>query len=159
MNTIDSFTGKYFFLSNFCPIDIWPQGWPKSLPPFPTSEHLFQAYKVDVNSINDWLPEVEWIRTAPTPGEAKRRGRTTLLMRSDWDNIRIDVMRFVIEEKFCDPVFAQHLLDTDDAELIEGNTWGDRFWGCTWDKDFGWTGHNWLGTILMEERSKLAKKN
>jgi hypothetical protein len=44
----------------------------------------------------------------------------------------------------------QKLLETGDEELIEGNTWGDTFWGV-----FNGTGKNILGQILMEVRNEL----
>jgi len=39
------------------------------------------------------------------------------------------------------------LLQTGDEELIEGNKWGDRFWGVCKGK-----GKNNLGKILMKIR-------
>lgn len=47
------------------------------------------------------------------------------------------------------PELAAMLIATGDAELVEGNTWGDTFWG----RDLA-TGHgeNHLGRLLMELR-------
>ena len=45
---------------------------------------------------------------------------------------------------------ADCLVDTGDQPLIEGNTWGDRFWGVC-----GGTGMNHLGRLLMEVREEL----
>jgi predicted NAD-dependent protein-ADP-ribosyltransferase YbiA (DUF1768 family) len=42
------------------------------------------------------------------------------------------------------------LLETGDAELIEGNDWGDTFWGVC-----GGKGNNFLGKLLMEVRKEL----
>lgn len=39
---------------------------------------------------------------------------------------------------------------TDDAELVEGNTWGDRYWGVV-----DGVGENRLGKLLMERRAEL----
>jgi predicted NAD-dependent protein-ADP-ribosyltransferase YbiA (DUF1768 family) len=33
--------------------------------------------------------------------------------------------------------------------LVEGNTWGDKFWGAVKNKDGKWEGKNCLGKILM----------
>ena len=41
------------------------------------------------------------------------------------------------------------LEETRGSELIEGNTWGDRFWGVSRG-----IGENHLGKILMEERGE-----
>lgn len=45
------------------------------------------------------------------------------------------------------------LLATGGVELIEGNDWGDAFWGVC-----GGYGQNWLGVLLMLVRSELAYK-
>jgi predicted NAD-dependent protein-ADP-ribosyltransferase YbiA (DUF1768 family) len=45
------------------------------------------------------------------------------------------------------------LLLTGDCELVEGNTWGDKFWGvCDGE------GENHLGKLLMKIRAELAKE-
>lgn len=44
------------------------------------------------------------------------------------------------------------------AELIEGNTWNDNYWGmcgCTRCRSEGTKGLNKLGKILMAERARL----
>jgi predicted NAD-dependent protein-ADP-ribosyltransferase YbiA (DUF1768 family) len=46
----------------------------------------------------------------------------------------------------------ERLLATGEAELIEGNTWNDTFWGVCKGE-----GQNWLGKILMEVRKELAE--
>ena len=48
------------------------------------------------------------------------------------------------------PDLTEALLDTGDAELIEGNTWNDTTWGVCNGK-----GLNWLGKILMIARAQL----
>jgi hypothetical protein len=52
--------------------------------------------------------------------------------------------------KFQDPELKTKLLATGDAELIEGNWWGDVYWGvCNGE------GRNELGKILMQVRDEL----
>ena len=90
------------------------------------------------------------ISKASTPGKAKKLGRKVNL-RPGWDEMRISVMMAIIQEKFApDTQLAQQLIDTAPAELIEGNTWNDRFWGVCRGK-----GQNHLGKALMEWRSRL----
>lgn len=159
---ISSFTGKYRPLSNFWYADVYPFWWPLTLPAFPSNEHAFQAWKVDPNNraytdreknVWNWLDMVENIRSASSATAAKTKGRSIISIRPDWEDLKVDVMRYLVQLKFRrHSNLLQLLLDTGDADLIEGNTWGDQFWGATWDKDFGWTGLNWLGTLLMEER-------
>lgn len=132
---ITSFRGdRYSFLSNFYHCDHLGT----------TTEHLYQAAKT--------TDPCEMIRIlmARTPGDAKRLG-ARCRMRDDWERIKIGVMRQVLEYKFQDPQLAKKLLATRDAELVEGNTWGDKFWGVC-----GGVGLNTLGLLLMERRTELA---
>ena len=48
----------------------------------------------------------------------------------------------------------QRLLATGDKRLVEGNTWGDTFWGV--DLRSG-RGENQLGRILMRVREELKE--
>ena len=52
--------------------------------------------------------------------------------------------------KFSIPELRTKLLETDDAELIEGNTWGDTYWGTC-----SGIGQNHLGKLLMKTRFKI----
>lgn len=109
-----------------------------------TSEHYYQAAKA--TNVMDAVK----IRDVGTPGAAKKAGRN-VRMRADWDEIKIGVMRDALDLKFdFDRPEAQMLLDTGEALLVEGNTWGDRFWGV----DDG-LGQNWLGWLLMAKRAHL----
>lgn len=115
---IGPFEGKYRFLSNF--YDGHLVVYRGTI--YKTAEHAFQAAKA-----KDIL-EKQYVAIAPTPGEAKRRGRR-VEMRSDWEIIKDRVMHDIIYDKF-----SQHkdltflLLATGDEELVEVNTWGDRYW-------------------------------
>lgn len=129
---IDRFRGEYDFLSNFYLEDDCT-----------TVEHFFQALKTKDTA------EQEKILNAPTPGSAKRLGRTVKL-RSDWEEIKDDIMYELVRDKFEDPELAEKLLATGEAELIEGNTWGDTYWGVCRGR-----GLNKLGRILMQVRAEL----
>lgn len=136
MTTIDKFDGEHAFLSNFHPSPIRVQGiW------FPTVEHAFQAAKTLDPT------ERDAIARATTPGRAKRLGRQVTL-RPQWDDVKIGVMEDLLRRKFdgVGPLWTQ-LLATSPAELIEGNTWGDIFWGVCQGK-----GQNHLGKLLMKIR-------
>ena len=85
-----------------------------------------------------------------TPGEAKKYGKT-VRMRPAWDAIKVGVMAEIVEEKFTqNPHLQEMLLATDDMEIVEGNTWGDTFWGVC-----DGVGENNLGKVLMELRQRL----
>ena len=132
---ITSFQGQYRFLSNFW---VEEDGL--------TVEHRFQAAKT-----NDIL-EKSRIMASITPGQAKRWGRLVHL-RGDWESIKIQTMEDLVRTKFQDPNLAQALLATGDAELIEGNSWYDTYWGVN---KFNGEGYNHLGVILMKIREELG---
>lgn len=133
---IDSFDGQFAFLSNFFPAEVVFEGIS-----YPTSEHAFQAAKT-----HDQNKRVG-IAIVTSPGRAKRLGRK-LPLRKDWNSVRIGIMEHILRIKFSDPELKSRLLNTDDAELIEGNDWGDTFWGVCKG-----VGENNLGKLLMKIRS------
>ena len=138
---IDSFDGIFHFLSNFHPAPLQYEGLD-----YPTSEHAYQAAKtLDINQRMN-------IAMLETPGETKRYGKA-VKMRGNWDEIKVEIMLNIVMAKFTqNPHLLEKLLATGDIELIEGNTWGDTFWGVCKGK-----GENFLGIILMEVRKRLNK--
>ncbi len=147
MNIVTSFSGKYEFLSNFFPSKVV-----MDLEEYATVEHAFLAAKTFDSG------EREKIRLAETPGKAKRLGRDATL-RKDWEDVKTGVMEGLVESKFSDAILKRLLLDTEDAELIEGNVWGDRVWGMVHDSCGVWIGENKLGKILMRVRERLRGKS
>lgn len=140
---IDSFEGRYEFLSNFSPHKVKYRGIV-----FKTSEHAYQWSKT-IN-LTDKLRVIK----ARTPGQAKRVGQL-VDKRPGWDDgLNVKFMRNIIAAKFSSgSELAEWLIATDAAILIEGNKHGDRFWGQV-DGD----GFNWLGRLLMERRDFLIKE-
>lgn len=138
--TITSFSGEYRFLSNF---------WLCAVPAddgfsYPSTEHAYQAEKtLDPD-------QRQKIRLADTSGIAKRLGRS-VTKRPDWDDIKLGVMERLLRHKFTlHPSLKEKLLATGDRKLIEGNTWGDTYWGVCKG-----TGENNLGKLLMKIREEL----
>ena len=140
---IDRFDGDYAFLSNFYPSSIFDSNDGFT---YPTVEHFFQAKKSLI------LREREMISKAETPGRAKRMGRKVQL-RSDWEDIKLFVMEYALRRKFSKPRFKEALLATGDEELIEGNWWGDTFWGVC-----NGVGENNLGKLLMKIREEFKNE-
>lgn len=139
---IKSFDGNFAFLSNFMPAEVVFEGHH-----YPTVEHAFQAAK----SLN---PIVRLgIRNAPTPGKAKQLGRQCKL-RADWDQVKYNIMKDLVRQKFGFSSYKKLLLATGNAYIEEGNTWGDTIWGRVDGK-----GLNWLGIILMEIREELRAES
>ena len=115
---------------------------------WPTSEHYFQAQKfVGTTHANH-------IRNVKTPKDAARLGRQrTRPLRSDWEQVKENVMRKAVLCKFeTHEDIRNILLSTGTQELVE-NAPGDYFWGCGQNG----TGQNRLGEILMEVREKFAQ--
>ena len=61
-------------------------------------------------------------------------------------------MRDCLRLKFEIPELREALLNTDNAKLIEGNWWGDKFWGIC-----NGVGENNLGKLLMEVRDEIRR--
>jgi hypothetical protein len=74
---------------------------------------------------------------------AKAGGRKAHL-RPGWDDERLGVMEALLREKFKNGALMAKLQATHPHELVEGNTWGDRFWGVSEGQ-----GENHLGRLLM----------
>jgi len=144
MNKINSFTGEYNFLSNFAPCDISYEGIT-----YLSAEAAFQAAKCADKQNRFKFQHLE-------PGEAKRLGKK-INLRPDWITVKVDIMREIIQIKFSsNSDFKEKLLKTEDAELIEGNTWHDNFWGsCECDRCNHKPGKNMLGNLLMEYRKEI----
>jgi ribA/ribD-fused uncharacterized protein len=110
-----------------------------------TVEHAYQAAKTFD------LDERRVIRKVNTPGEAKRLGKK-VTMRQDWDLVKLKTMEFLLRQKFSYEHLRDALIATGDAELIEGNTWGDTYWGVC-----NGVGENHLGKLLMTIRTDINK--
>lgn len=137
---IASFKGEHAFLSNFSPC---PQGIVFEGIEYPTTEHAYQAAK----TMNQ--AQRVRVRNLPTASQAKKVGRH-LDLREDWEEVKVSVMREVLEQKFTDPGLRAQLLATGETTLVEGNRWGDRYWGVSNGK-----GKNVLGLLLMALRAKF----
>lgn len=71
--------------------------------------------------------------------------------RSDWDSVKVDIMREILRAKTRQHEYVHRkLLDTGDRTLIE-DSWRDDFWGWGPNKD----GQNMLGKLWMEIRNEL----
>lgn len=142
---IKEFQGEHRFLSNFW---ICPHGVEWEGVVYRSVEHAYQAAKTNVSS------ERAHIRRLETAGEAKKAGyRVTL--QSGWDDLKIGVMYDLVLSKFTrDRVLRKQLLGTGEQKLVEGNWWGDTFWGVCRGK-----GRNVLGEILMQVRRELREGN
>lgn len=138
MPDITAFRNEHRWLSNF-----WPANITVSWGAYPSVEHAYVAAKCA--NVRDRVG-IEKL----TAGQVKRYGRN-IRVREDWNNVRLSMMHEAVLAKFTQNVeLRQKLLATGEVQLIEGNTWGDTFWGVYYGH-----GHNHLGEILMTVRRNL----
>lgn len=148
LDIVNGFHGQNRFLSNF---HEYPVTWDGIT--YPSGEAAYNAGK----SLD---PEFRaWIAAAPSPREAKHRGRRVQL-RDDWDDVhRYVVMQEVVASKFTDPALRARLLETGRNLLVESNTWHDQTWGCcSCPRHRSVLGRNLLGRYLMAHRARLASE-
>lgn len=127
---ITEFSGRYRFLSNFF---IEPDG--------SHVEGEYQAHKTNPPTLS--------LLTA-SPRQAKAVGQR-LRLRTDWEDVKVGLMQEFVLYKFTEhPKLRELLLATGYDKLVEGNWWGDTFWGVCRGR-----GSNMLGIILMDVRSQL----
>lgn len=142
---IDSFDGINEFLSNFYILNksqlLYDVEYPSIY--YNSVEAAFQAAK-SKNYMDRLL-----ISKLDSPGKAKRQGRA-LQLREDWESVKDGYMKDYLLQKFSYKDLKEKLLNTGDAKLIEGNNWGDTYWGVC-----NGIGENRLGILLMEVRAMI----
>lgn len=137
---IDKFIGKYYFLSNFSNSKIEIEGLT-----FDNGEAAFHSFK-DCNRREEFV--------GLNPSQAKKLGRSVKL-REDWEEVKDHLMYRVNYAKFSqNEDLKEKLLATDKKELVEGNNWGDTYWGVCNGK-----GRNMLGRVLMLVRQGLEAED
>ncbi len=134
---IDQFIGEYAFLSNFYLSRVIFEEYI-----YRSAEHAYQAAK-------SLEPEVRVeIQGASSPAEARKLGRM-LRLRSDWGDVRLPTMLSIVRSKFEIEPLRTWLANTYPSRLVEGNRWGDTYWGVC-----DGIGQNKLGRILMIVRGE-----
>lgn len=136
---ISTFKGVNSWLSNFEPCYVEYEGLA-----FICVEAAYVAAKtLDIATRKE-------VQALPDGRACKKFGRT-IKVRSDWEDIRLPVMKLLISQKFGPgTALGQRLIATGGCEIVEGNWWGDTFWGVC-----NGAGHNNLGKLIMEQRLNL----
>jgi ribA/ribD-fused uncharacterized protein len=135
--SIEAFDGEFRWLSNFHPAPVQLEGVS-----YPSVEHAYQAAKT--------TPAHRARFRVGTAAQAKKAGRS-VPMRPDWDSVKVEVMRSLLQQKFSPgSVLAEKLVATAPRQIVEGNWWGDTFWGVCRGR-----GQNMLGELLMQQRVAL----
>ena len=143
---IDKFSGDYDWASNFYPVIVTIDDLN-----FRSVEIAYQASKS-----SDYMDKLMFSQLgSEDSGKAKRLGRKVKLIR-DWDLKKISIMKRLLYQKFGYEFFRGKLLETNQAQLIEGNYWHDNYWGnCKCKKCENKPGLNNLGKLLMEIRGNI----
>lgn len=134
---------EWGFLSNFSAHGVEIDGLY-----YPTVEHFFQASKFLVSD----KAHAEAIRCVKKAKDAATMGRDRKHpIHPKWEQIKEDVMRRGLLQKFrTHMALHEQLLATGDELLVEKSPI-DYYWGCGQDG----SGLNRLGVILMEVREQL----
>lgn len=176
MVVISSFTGPYRFLSNFWKSDIPLDTVQLWTPPerglvARGVEWAYQAAKtfdkerqlviLNADQPNKARQLGRSKKGAAQPGQEWEFGGTQ--MRTDWEEVKVPIMKELLQIKFGNPDLRIQLNNTGDAILIEGpipvrgKTYAhlDTFWGAKPSHSGRWFGgQNWLGVLLMEVRAE-----
>lgn len=133
------FKDEYDFLSNMheCNVQIIINDIPYM---FLCAESAFQALK-DPSRVNEFINLNGY--------QAKKLGQQVQL-RPDWEEKKINLMFCVLTCKFEQNQFLRVRLSQIKGDIIEDNTWNDRFWGV-WKG----VGENHLGKLLTNLRDKF----
>ena len=118
----------------------------------PSAEALYQACRFPHQpDIQKLIIEQKSPMTAKMVSKP-HRGKT----RSDWMQIRVRIMRWVLRVKLAMhwPEFCDLLLATGDQPIVEDSQ-RDNFWGAKKQDDGTLVGMNVLGRLLMELREEL----
>jgi len=134
---INKFRGEYEFLSNFYNSSVIYNGFT-----FPTVENAYQAAKCKKKEIIGVFQDL-------TASQAKKLGNK-IDLKDNWEDIKLSIMYGLLIQKFSHVDLKIKLLNTGNQELIEGNYWGDTFWGVCQG-----IGENNLGRLLMLVRKKI----
>lgn len=118
---------------------------------WPTTEHYYQAQKF-VGTENEALSFV--IQAVKAPGEAASIGREPgHRIRSDWAQVRNQIMREAVLTKFLTHLDIQAVLLSTIQQYIVENSPSDAYWGCGLNRK----GQNQLGRILMSVRQEIRE--
>lgn len=138
MKATAAFRGPMYFLSNMFECKVVVNNLM-----FSSSESAFQALKFKDRAIQEKFSKLN----GP---EAKFLGRT-IEARSDWDDVKLDIMKLVLIAKFTqNRQLGQLLVGTGDMPLVEENEWKDKYWG-----KYKGEGENHLGILLEEVREMI----
>lgn len=149
---VSSFRGDYAFLSNHY---VAPFQWRGKT--FFCAEQAFQYAKTfyPIRGEEQKCKDLGMrLLDTGNGATAKKYGQEIPLNVEMWDGVKVQIMREIVTAKFrTGKDLVGPLLNTGAMMLVEGNDWGDTFWGRA-KVDGKMVGLNTLGVILMEVRGR-----
>ncbi len=142
---IHTFKDENRWLSNMVLVNVHFNGLT-----YKSVEHAYQSAKSD--SL-DWKL---FCFSEESPYKVKIKSNDITRV-NEWDDIKINVMEFLLNQKFRQEPFKSKLLATGDENIQEGNEWGDTFWGVDL-KTSPNIGENHLGRLIMKIRDKIKEE-
>ena len=116
-----------------------------------TTEHYFQAQKFVGTRLVETILMLERPRQA---FDLSRDPRYSRWRRSDWEEVKEDIMYKALQAKFTQHrELGRMLLETKDRELVEHSPY-DSYWGDNGDG----SGKNRLGVLLMRLREEMKPR-
>lgn len=140
---IVEFKNNCGWLSNFAPVKITLNGRE-----YPSVEHAYMSAKSEDQEWKDFCA------SNVSAGTVKRKSKE-LKLNKNWGQHKLLVMNKCLEQKFNQEPFKTLLLNTGDEQIVEGNWWGDEFWGVNLQTG---EGQNMLGKMIMDIRDKISEK-
>ena len=140
---INTFKGVNQWLSNMTPV----QSFIIEGISYNTVENFYQAQKTLALGRRLQMSKMN-------PYDSKSWG-SALTLRSDWSKIKDDVMKQGLEIKFAQTRFYNLLANTGIYELIEGDHYGDMYWGVCLKTN---KGQNKLGKFITEIRTRIFEE-
>ena len=137
---IRKFQGEYRWLSNFASVQIEFEG-----KTYPSVEHAYMSAK---SKDDAWK---KLCASNISAGQLKQKSYN-IIIRADWERIRLDVMRECLGQKFSQNPYKRLLICTGDEHIQEGNNWNDKFWGVCLKTN---KGENTLGKLIMSIRESI----
>lgn len=150
--TLDTSDAVYFYeqdhyyLSNFSSFRVLWKGMD-----FDTAEHAYHWEKFP----HDQFIQKD-IRSARSAHDAFKIAEIyRKVRRSDWDEVKVDIMRCILCAKVSQHEYVRRkLLATGDRVLVE-NSWRDDYWGWGPNRD----GRNMLGILWQQVRRELRAQS
>lgn len=141
---IREFQGENRWLSNFATAEVEFDG-----KLYPSVEHAWvAAKKID----NEWREKCS--NPNLHPAQIKKMGDEVTL-REDWGVVNESIMKELLFSKFSKEPFKSKLIASGNTYIMEGNWWGDKYWGVCLKTNLG---RNLLGELIMEVRYELIKR-